>query len=143
MIAYLFIAASNASAAQSGGAVDIGPAFQAISNRGAPACGARDAETVVVCGRRTDRYRIDRDVLRAARAKNANSPKPSPNAQAMTQMRYGNSQDVGRIIPTDVRQMPVGKAVIAAVNGGDWRDGFAGPPSAYEVLEAEKAATER
>jgi hypothetical protein len=55
--------------------------------------------------------------------------------------RYGQPQDRGRVIPTDVlHKMPAEKAIITAIEGGDWREPLR-PPDEYQAYkDAETAA---
>lgn len=105
-------------------------------------CKSAAADSVVVCGRRSERYRIDRSVYEASRAARANAPKPSPSAQTISEMRYGQPQDRGRVIPTDVTKMPAEKALMMAIKGEDWRAPLRQEPDQYAAYGKAKNQAE-
>jgi hypothetical protein len=106
-------------------------------------CKSEADDSVVVCGRRSERYRIDRSVYEASRAASANAPKPSLSAQAITEMRYGQPLDRGRVMPTDLTKMPAEKALMMAIKGEDWRAPLLQEPDQYATFEKAKNGASR
>jgi len=101
-------------------------------------CSSPNPDEVLVCGRRSDRFRIDRTTLQSSRAANSNPPKGSPSAQALNEMRYANPQDRGRVIPNDVTKMPIEKAIVAAIKGADWTAPLLPDPGEYGAYQTAK-----
>jgi hypothetical protein len=106
------------------------------------ACDREDPKAVVVCGQSPQRYRIDPDVLAAARQAEALPPKPkldATTAEGCTGPNCGG----GSYVPLVGMALTALKAAELAANGDDWRDAFRTHPDSYKVYQDSKARKSR
>jgi hypothetical protein len=90
-------------------APDLGHAMKDAGVGAKRSCTSVDPKAVVVCGRRSEQFRIDRHVLESARAATAQPPRASLMDQAIIAQRYGDHPEHGRVIPNKLIGMPTGK----------------------------------
>lgn len=106
---------------------------------GNAACRGAEPNAVVVCGRRADRYRIDRAVLQSSRSAERGGGRPSATAQALAEQRNA-APDRGQVNLTNLPKMPAERALMAAISGGDWREPLRQGGDDYGAYAAEKEA---
>jgi hypothetical protein len=103
-------------------------------------CTSNDADEVLVCAQRNQRYRIDPLVLEASRARNAEPPKPPATAEASPTMGcIGPSACKGDQIPLVRMGLVALKAAALALDGQDWRNALRTREDEYRLYEAAKA----
>ena len=90
-------------------APDLGHAMKDAGVSEARSCTSVDPKAVVVCGRRSEQFRIDRHVLESARAATTQPPRASLMDQAIIAQRYGDHPEHGRVIPNNLIGVPMGK----------------------------------
>lgn len=90
-------------------APELGSAMKNAGIGEAQTCKTDDSKAVVVCGRRSERFRIDRQVLESDRAATAQPGRPSLMQEALTAQRYGDHPEHGRVIPNKLIALPLGK----------------------------------
>lgn len=101
-----------------------------------PNCSS-DATQVVVCGRSSPKYRIDPDVLAAARAAEAPPPKPNPDASQQIAC-VGDHCGGGNYVPLVGMALKAVKAAELAAQGDDWREAFRTHPDQYQAYQQSK-----
>jgi len=129
MILPLLLGAAGATAAPS-------PVASSIE-----ACKSANKAEILVCGKTTDRFRIDPNVLQADRAANALPPKPPADASVATNNAcVGPDSCKGGVIPLVGMALVAAKAAELAASGGDWRDAIRTQEDQYRLY---KQAEER
>ena len=103
----------------------------------AESCKSSDPTAVVVCGRSQQRYRIDPNVLAAARA--AEAPPPKPELDATNANTCVGPNCGGATIPLVAMALTALKAAELAAEGDDWKEAFRTHPDQYEAYQASKA----
>lgn len=103
----------------------------------ADSCKETDPTEVVVCGRSPQRYRIDPDVLAAARA--AEAPPPKPSLDATTANPCVGPNCGGATIPLVAMALTAIKAAELAAEGDDWKEAFRTHPDQYKAYQQSKA----
>jgi len=101
-------------------------------------CKSDDPDTVVVCGRSQQRFRIDPTVLAATRRAEALPPKApldATGAQPCTGSQCGGG-DFVPLIPMALKAL---KAAELAIEGDDWREAFRTRPDQYQDYRAEQS----
>ena len=135
------LAVSSAAAAQEGSArADrnaLAKALSGVREGGSADCKSDDPDTVVVCGRSQQHFRIDPSVLAATRAADAPPPKPSLDATS-GQPCTGSQCGGGNYIPLIGMAEVAIKAAELAVQGDDWREAFRTRPDQYQLYRAEQ-----
>lgn len=101
------------------------------------ACRNDDPETVVVCGRSQQRFRIDPTILEASREAAALPPKQKLDATATDACIGPNCG--GGTIPLVGMALTAAKAAVLASEGEDWREAFRTHPDQYQVYQGVKA----
>ncbi len=103
----------------------------------AESCKSSDPTAVVVCGRSQQRYRIDPNVLAAARA--AEAPPPKPELDATNANTCVGPNCGGATIPLVAMALTALKAAELAAEGDDWKEAFRTHPDQYKAYQASKA----
>ena len=112
-------------------------------------CKDKDPKTVIVCGRPSERYRIDRSVLEADRERNALPPKPQVMADQGADSGcvggQGGGCTNGGVIPLIGIALAAVKAVELNAKGDDWRDAIRTHEDEYRLYKEaeERRARER
>lgn len=101
-------------------------------------CGPTDPSDVVVCGSRSRKYRIDRNVLAAQRATEATPSReqaidPQEHAQCI------GPNCGGDFLPLVSVAMTLAKAAVDAATGADWRQNFRTHPDEYSAYQESKS----
>ena len=106
-------------------------------------CTRNSPDEVLVCGRKTERYRIDPSVLQAEREHDALPAKPSLTADAAPSGGCvggtGTGCTGGGVIPLVGMAEVAIKAVALAASGDDWRDALRTHQDEYRLYEEEQA----
>lgn len=132
----LFLVAAGSSPAR---AADNGGTVAMVAPPARPTmCKSSDPDTVVVCGRSTNRYRIDPNVLAADRAADAAPIKPQLDATAPGPCT-GSTCGGGDYIPLVGMALTALRAAELAADGDDWRDAFRTHPDQYRIYRQRKA----
>lgn len=135
MIAAAVLLAAAMQAAQPAPA-DVSAALKAASPTASAECAKGDGKEVVVCGRSSQRFRIDPDVLDASRARNAVPAKPPVSAEASPSSGcVGPNACGGDYLPVVGMALTALKAAELAVEGEDWRDAFRTKPDEYRLYQ--------
>ena len=133
--------ATSATAAQEQAATDdqaVAKAIGKVTAGGKADCKSDDPNTVIVCGRSQQRFRIDPTVLAATRRAEALPPKApldATGAQPCTGSQCGGG-DFVPLIPMALKAL---KAAELAIEGDDWREAFRTRPDQYQAYQAEQA----
>ena len=109
-------------------------------------CTDKDPNAVVVCGRSSERYRIDRSVLEASRAHDAPPPKPQVMADTASDSGcIGGQGCTGGVVPLIGMALVALKAADLAAKGDDWRDALRTHEDEYRLYKQaeERKARER
>jgi hypothetical protein len=110
---------------------------QALNDAAARPCKSSSADEVVVCGRSSQRYRLDPNVLASERAAEARPPKPLLDAS--TEQSCVGPNCGGATIPLVGMALTALKAAELAAQGDDWREAFRTRPDAYQAYQDAKA----
>jgi hypothetical protein len=106
-------------------------------------CKGATREEVVVCGRSTERYRIDRSVLQAEREADAPPPKPPVTADAAPASGCVGGRGEGctgaGVVPFVGMALAAAKATELAATGGDWRDAIRIHEDEYRLYKEAEA----
>lgn len=106
-------------------------------------CPRSSPDEVLVCGRKTERYRIDPLVLQAEREHDALPAKPPLTADAAPAGGCiggtGTGCSGGGVIPLVGMAEVAVKAVALAASGDDWRDAIRTRQDEYRLYEQEQA----
>ena len=104
-------------------------------------CKSDNQADILVCGKPSDRFRIDPNVLEASRQANASPPKPPADATAATgNACVGPDSCKGGVIPLVGMALVAAKVAELAATGGDWRDAIRTHDDEYRLY---KQAEER
>ena len=109
-------------------------------------CAKSSPDEVLVCGHKTERYRIDPNVLEAQREHDALPAKPPVTAEAVQPGGCVGGQGCeGGVIPLIGVAIVAAKAVALAAKGDDWRDAIRIHPDEYRLYKEaeERRAKER
>ena len=104
-------------------------------------CTGTSPTEVVVCGRSQQRYRIDPDVLAAARA--LETPPPKPELDATTANACVGPNCGGATIPLVAMALTAIRAGELAAEGEDWKEAFRTRPDPYKAYQDSKKARGR
>lgn len=113
-----------------------GEALKSADDAARP-CDKSNAVEVVVCGQSRPRYRIDPNVLAAARAVEA--PPPKAPLDASSDQPCVGPNCGGGTIPLVGMALTALKAAELAAQGDDWREAFRTRPDAYKAYQDAKA----
>ena len=103
---------------------------------------------IVVCAPGPSRYRIDRDVLEASRAREAPPPKPDLSADAAMPAStgcVGPNACQGSVVPLVRVALVAAQAAALALSGEDWREALRTKEDEYRLYQErqERRASER
>ena len=133
--------AASGAAAQEQAAADDQTVAKAIGKATAGSkadCKRDDPDTVVVCGRSKQRFRIDPTVLAATRRAEALPPKAPLDATG-AQPCTGSQCGGGDFVPLVPMALKTLKAAELAIEGDDWREAFRTRPDQYQAYRAEQS----
>lgn len=145
----LMLATTAAAQAPDPGATPANPSSSLTTMPAAPSAGRctdKDPNAVVVCGRSSERYRIDRSVLEASRAHDAPPPKPQVMADTASDTGcIGGQGCTGGVVPLIGMALVALKAADLAAKGDDWRDALRTHEDEYRLYKQaeERKARER
>lgn len=136
LIAGAAAAAAPAAAAPAAPVPDLASALSEEHGRLADeSCKGADGE-ITVCGRSVERYRLDRSLLEAERARNAPPPKPEVTADASVGNGCtGPKACQGSFVPLVAVALTAVKAATLAANGEDWREALRTKQDEYRLKQ--------
>ena len=107
---------------------------------GSNGLGCRDGESndgdITVCGRRSDRYRIDPKILAINRLAESQRGSGIDDATSATSCGIGLERCGSDIIPVSAIAFVIAHATVRAAKGEDWRDTFRSSPNEYQIYRS-------